>query len=69
MSAENDRMRRILGIDLADAGRKAGVTGPIERRRQPELDDPESESADLVYFSSFDQYLTWLDAQDHKPQP
>jgi hypothetical protein len=66
MSAERDRMRRILGIDLADAGRQSGVTGPIERRRQPEVCDFELASSDVLYFRSFDQYLTWLDAEEQK---
>lgn len=38
MSAERDRMRRILGIELAEAGRRAGVTGPIERRSRQDTD-------------------------------
>lgn len=64
MSAERDRMRRILGIELADAGRRAGVTAPIERCR-PDTDTDEQESAGLLYFASFDQYLAWLDSQEN----
>lgn len=64
MSAERDRMRRILGIELAEAGRKAGVTAPMERRPPGENGASEPESLDLLYFSSFDDYLAWFDSQD-----
>lgn len=65
MSAERDRIRRILGIELAEAGRKAGVTGPTERRSPPDTSNSEPESSDLLYFASFDEYLTWLDSQEN----
>ena len=64
MSAERDRMRRILGIELAEAGRRAGVTGPIERRLQPDTHAGEQGSADLLYFTSFDHYPAWLNARE-----
>ncbi|WP_194725847.1 hypothetical protein [Noviherbaspirillum malthae] len=64
MSAERDRMRRILGIELAEAARRAGVTGPIERRLQPDTLAGEQDSADLLYFASYDHYLAWLDSQE-----
>lgn len=63
MSAERDRMRRILGIELAEAGRKAGVTGPVERKPPQTESDAESGAEDLLYFTSFEQYLTWLAAK------
>jgi len=64
MSAERDRMRRILGIDLADAGRRAGVTGPIERRPQPDTHEGEQGSADLLHFTSLEHYLAWLGSKE-----
>lgn len=66
MSAEKDRMRRILGIELAEAGRKAGVTAPMERRPPREDSASEPESLDLLYFSSLDDYLEWFDSQDDR---
>ncbi|WP_151637692.1 hypothetical protein [Noviherbaspirillum aerium] len=62
MSAEHDRMRRILGIELAEAGRMAGVTGPIARKPPQKESDAESGAEDLLNFTSFEQYLTWLAA-------
>lgn len=68
MSAENKGMRRTLTINLVGADRKAGITNPIERERHPDILNFEFNSSALLYFSSFDQYLAWLGAQENKLQ-
>lgn len=55
MSAENDRIRRELGVDLARAGRDAGVAGPIENQHQAEPHDDDLVFPYLICFPSFDQ--------------
>ncbi len=58
MSAENDRVRRELGVDLARAGFEAGVDAPIKRlmeRLQPQVEGDEA----LLYFTSFEQFDAW----------
>ncbi|HEV2609701.1 MAG TPA: hypothetical protein VGU61_05495 [Noviherbaspirillum sp.] len=58
MSANNDRIRRELGVDLARAGYNAGVNVPMERRPvTPGALDHGDEA--LLYFTSFEQFEAW----------
>lgn len=61
---EMTRIRRELGMDLAEAGRKAGVAGSSRppRRLKPHADDCEVDEVIDLHFTDFEDVDIWPDA-------
>lgn len=58
------RVRRELGLDLAEAARKAGVTAPLQPPRRPtsDADDCEVDEPPDLQFIDFGHADAWPDA-------
>lgn len=60
---EMTRIRRELGLDLVEAGRKAGLAvSQLTGRAKPESDDRETEESPGLYFADFERFNAWRDA-------
>ena len=66
MNSYNERIRRELGFDLADAGRSAGVTKSTAHEPQKKSDSCEVDEPELLYFCSFETFEAWCDSRDSK---
>ena len=58
------RVRRELGLDLAEAGRNAGVTAASQqsRRKTSTADDCEVDEPIDLHFVDFENFDIWRDA-------